>query len=140
MADKRMMWKRTMGVKPTVVQTTAWWAGKLLLLVLVLVSVSMLGACSGESAESLANAHPGQATYNAACISCHNPGISGAPRLGDVDAWQPRLAKGRAVLLDSTIRGLNAMPPKGMCWQCSDEDLAHAVDFMLEQVGASTTP
>ena len=53
-----------------------------------------LGACSGESAEMAANAHPGQSTYNEACISCHNPGISGAPRLGDTDAWQARAAKG----------------------------------------------
>ena len=136
MADEKMKRRKTMGVEPTVWQTTGWWASKLVLIIWVF----LLGACSGESAESLANAHPGQATYNAACISCHNPGISGAPRLGDVDAWQPRLAKGRAVLVDSTINGLNAMPPKGMCWQCSDEDLGHAVDFMLEQVGASTKP
>ena len=25
------------------------------------------------------------------------------------------------------------MPAKGMCWQCSDEQLGYAVDFMLEQ-------
>lgn len=136
MADEKMKLRKTMGVEPTVWQTTGLLARKLVLIIWVF----LLGACSGESAESLANAHPGQATYNAACISCHNPGISGAPRLGDVDAWQPRLAKGRAVLVDSTINGLNAMPPKGMCWQCSDEDLGHAVDFMLEQVGASTKP
>lgn len=136
MADEKMKLRKTMGVEPAVWQTTGLWARKLVLIIWVF----LLGACTGESAESLANAHPGQATYNAACISCHNPGISGAPRLGDVDAWQPRLAKGRAVLVDSTINGLNAMPPKGMCWQCSDEDLVHAVDFMLEQVGASTKP
>ena len=136
MADEKMKRRKTIGVEPTVWQKSVLWARKLVLIVWVFV----LGACSGESAESLANAHPGQATYNAACISCHNPGIGGAPRLGDVDAWQPRLAKGRAVLVDSTINGLNAMPPKGMCWQCSDEDLGHAVDFMLKQVGASTKP
>ena len=136
MADEKMKRRKTIGVKPTVWQTSGLWARKLVLIVWVFV----FGACSGESAESLANAHPGLATYNAACISCHNPGIGGTPRLGDVDAWQPRLAKGRAVLLDSTINGLNAMPPKGMCWRCSDEDLGHAVDFMLEQVGVSTEP
>tara|TARA_Y200000002_G_C22432653_1_gene558721 strand:- start:86 stop:484 length:399 start_codon:yes stop_codon:yes gene_type:complete len=96
-----------------------------------------LGACSGESAEMAANAHPGQSTYNEACISCHNPGISGAPRLGDTDAWQARAAKGRQTLVNSTINGLNSMPAKGMCWQCTDEDLGDAVDYILEQSGVS---
>jgi cytochrome c5 len=97
--------------------------------------VLVLAACSQASEPDLANAHPGQGIYNEACISCHNPGISGAPRLGDVDAWQPRAAKGRDALVLSTINGLNAMPAKGMCWRCTDEDLGHAVDYMLEQAG-----
>ena len=101
----------------------------------VWVMALVLGACSGESAEMAANAYPGQSTYNEACISCHNPGISGAPRLGDTDAWQARIAKGRQTLVNSTINGLNSMPAKGMCWQCSDEDLGHAVDYILEQSG-----
>jgi cytochrome c5 len=108
--------------------------------VVVLGLVASLAACSSESAETLADAHPGQSTYNEACISCHNPGISGAPRLGDADAWQPRAAKGRQALVASTVNGLNAMPAKGMCWQCSDEQLAHAVDYMLEQAGVTATP
>ena len=101
----------------------------------VWVMALALGACSGETAEMAASAHPGQSTYNEACISCHNPGISGAPRLGDTDAWQARIAKGRQTLVNSTINGLNSMPAKGMCWQCSDEDLGHAVDYILEQSG-----
>lgn len=104
----------------------------------VWVAALVLGACSGESAEIAANAHPGQSTYNEACISCHNPGMSGAPRLGDTDAWQARIAKGRQALVNSTINGLNSMPAKGMCWQCSDEDLGNAVDYILEQSGVST--
>ena len=103
------------------------------------VAVS-LAACSSESADTLTDAHPGQSTYNEACISCHNPGISGAPRLGDTDAWQPRAAKGRQALVSSTINGLNGMPAKGMCWQCSDEQLGHAVDYMLEQAQVTATP
>ena len=106
----------------------------------VLGLAASLAACSSESADALADAHPGQATYNAACISCHNPGISGAPRLGDPDAWQPRAAKGRQALVSSTVNGLNGMPAKGMCWQCSDEQLGHAVDYMLEQAGVTATP
>ena len=104
----------------------------------VWVVALVLGACSGESAEMAANAKPGQSTYNEACISCHNPGISGAPRLGDTDAWQARIAKGRQALVNSTINGLNSMPAKGMCWRCSNEDLGNAVDYILEQSGVSS--
>ena len=96
-----------------------------------------LGACSGESAEMAANAHPGQSTYNEACISCHNPGISGAPRLGDTDAWQLRAAKGRQTLVNSTINGLELHAGEGKRWQCTDEDLGDAVDYILEQSGVS---
>ena len=128
LAGKKMKRRITTGVEPTFWQTTGLWARNLVLIVWVFV----LGACSGESAESLANAHPGQATYNAACISCHNPGIGGAPRLGDIDAWQPRLAKGRTVLVDSTINGLNAMPPRGLCMDCSAEDYQAVIKLMTE--------
>ena len=105
-----------------------------------LACVAFLTACSSESAETLADMHPGQSTYTEACISCHNPGIGGAPRMGDADAWQPRAAKGRQALVNSTINGLNGMPAKGMCWQCSDEQLGHAVDYMLDQAGVTATP
>ena len=97
--------------------------------------LTLLSACSEQSSQMQASGHPGQGIYNEACISCHNPGISGAPRLGDVDAWQPRAAKGREALVLSTINGLNAMPAKGMCWRCTDEELGHAVDYILKQSG-----
>lgn len=106
------------------------------------VLLAALSACSEQSAQTQAgaDAHPGQSIYNEACISCHNPGISGAPRLGDIDAWQPRAAKGREALVLSTVNGLNAMPAKGMCWRCTDEELGHAVDYMLEQSGVGSQP
>ena len=107
-----------------------------------IVLLVVLSACSERSPQTQAgaDAHPGQSIYNEACISCHNPGISGAPRLGDVDAWQLRAAKGREALVLSTVNGLNAMPAKGMCWRCTDEELGHAVDYMLEQSGVGSQP
>jgi len=75
---------------------------------------------------------PGQLTYQRFCFSCHASGSAGAPRLGDVAAWAPRIAKGDDVLLRSTIEGIPpGMPPRGLCMQCSDEELAATVQFML---------
>ena len=87
----------------------------------------------GTSVGQSGSSHPGKAVYNDYCYSCHNPGINGAPRIGDVDEWRPRIAKGKALLLDSTVNGLYRMPAKGLCYSCSVEELSQAVDYMIEQ-------
>lgn len=85
-------------------------------------------------ADSVSAAHPGQEIYEQFCYSCHTPGLSGAPQLGDVEAWGPRIAKGRDLLIAATINGIApAMPQRGLCLSCSDEELAAAVDYMIEQ-------
>lgn len=102
-----------------------------------------LAACDGgaapEQAAQTATAaaepvaeHPGKKIYNRYCFSCHGPGLSGAPKLGDVEAWAPRIAKGEAALLQTTIEGIPpAMPPRGICNSCSDEELADAIGYMI---------
>ena len=78
--------------------------------------------------------HPGKEIYNNYCMSCHMPGLSGAPKLGDVAAWAPRIAKGKDLLVQTTIEGVQpAMPPRGMCFSCSDEDIVAVVDYMIQQ-------
>ena len=55
--------------------------------------------------------------------------------MGDVAAWEPRIEKGEAALIQSTIQGMPpGMPPRGLCMQCSDEELAATVRFMLNVV------
>ena len=34
--------------------------------------------------------------------------------------------------MDSTINGINAMPAKGTCMSCSDDELADAVTYMID--------
>jgi len=75
----------------------------------------------------------GQKVYQASCQACHALGIAGAPKLGDKEAWAPRIAKGKDALLTSVNNGLNAMPPKGACMSCSEEDLSSAIDYMVGQ-------
>jgi cytochrome c5 len=65
------------------------------------------------------------------CFSCHAAGIAGAPKAGDVEAWAPRVAKGQALLLKSTVEGMpSGMPPMGLCAQCTEEQLSAAIDLM----------
>lgn len=74
----------------------------------------------------------GADVYQASCFACHGTGAMGAPKKGDAAAWEPRKAQGMAVLLEHAIKGFNAMPPKGTCMACSDDEIQAAIDFMLE--------
>ncbi len=68
----------------------------------------------------------------AKCATCHAAGTAGAPKLGDVAAWAPRIGKGMDVLYSSAINGFNGMPAKGLCFDCSDDEIKASVDYMVE--------
>lgn len=68
--------------------------------------------------------------YNKSCAACHNSGAAGAPKKGDKAAWAPRLKQGDAVLLKNVKNGIRAMPPKGMCMDCTDADFKALIKFM----------
>ena len=74
-----------------------------------------------------------ETTYMASCFACHSSGAAGAPKVGagNADAWAPRMEKGLDVVVTNAINGLNAMPPKGLCFTCTDEDLRALVEYMV---------
>ncbi|WP_260261365.1 c-type cytochrome [Vibrio intestinalis] len=74
----------------------------------------------------------GATVYGTFCTACHSTGVSGAPVTGDANDWAPRIAKGKDVLADHAINGFNAMPAKGSCMDCSDEEIIAAIDHMIE--------
>ncbi|WP_325097016.1 cytochrome c5 family protein [Marinomonas ostreistagni] len=74
----------------------------------------------------------GEAIYNQFCTACHSVGVAGAPKFGDAGAWAPRVAKGFDSLMSNAINGLNAMPPRGTCTTCSDEEIQGAIEYMTE--------
>ena len=75
---------------------------------------------------------PGQATYEQYCVVCHRDGVAGAPKFHDAADWRPRLAKQNIDSLTATaLKGLNAMPAKGTCQECSDADLKAAIEYMV---------
>ena len=75
----------------------------------------------------------GVSVYNSKCVICHASGVAGAPKLGDKEAWAPRIAAGMDAMLANAIKGKNAMPPKGTCTECSDADLAAAIEYMVSK-------
>jgi cytochrome c5 len=88
-------------------------------------------ACGAAVAASTGGAaRSGDAVYNQFCFACHATGVGGAPKVHNVSEWAPHLAKGDDVVWTSVTKGLNAMPPKGTCMNCSDDELHAAVAFM----------
>ena len=75
----------------------------------------------------------GQKTYQTSCQACHNSGAAGAPKLGDKAAWAPRIATGVDAMLAVAIKGKGAMPPKGACAACTDDDLKAAIEYIVSQ-------
>ncbi|MCU1718886.1 c-type cytochrome [Pseudomonas sp. 5P_3.1_Bac2] len=66
------------------------------------------------------------------CGACHSSGLLGAPKIGDAAAWKERADHqgGLDGILAKAITGLNAMPPKGTCADCSDDELLGAIKKM----------
>ena len=73
-------------------------------------------------------------TYMQSCLACHSTGAAGAPKVGEGNAaeWAPRMEKGLDAVVNNAINGLNTMPPKGLCFNCTDEDLRAIVQYMLD--------
>lgn len=69
--------------------------------------------------------------YQRSCRVCHT--VRGqAPLVGHAASWAPRVARGRDALLASVQAGLNGMPARGLCPDCSDEELRRLIDFLVE--------
>lgn len=88
---------------------------------------------AGKAAAGGAKARSGADIVAKHCAMCHgNPGIPGAPKTAA--EWKPRLAAKGGVdgLAASATKGINAMPPKGMCMDCSDAELKAAIQQLTK--------
>lgn len=95
-------------------------------------SDSAAGAVTADAGAEAAAPKSGDEIYNSACLACHGTGAAGAPKLGDAAAWAPRIAAGMDSLMANATNGLKAMPPKGLCMTCSDEELRAAVQYIVD--------
>lgn len=99
------------------------------------VSIAGLSDGAGEPEPvPVAAAMSGEDIYNSSCVACHGIGIAGAPKVGDPEAWAPRIDQGLPTLYDHAINGYQGdsgmMPPKGGAMSLSDDDVKAAVDYM----------
>ena len=69
------------------------------------------------------------------CAMCHAGGLMGAPKIGDVALWAPRIAQGKDMLINNAIKGIRMMPAKGGNSRLTDEEVAAAVISMANASG-----
>jgi len=73
----------------------------------------------------------GEQVVKAQCSKCHQTGVSGAPRIGDRDAWIPRLKNGLDPLVRSAIHGHGPMPARGGLADLTDAEIRGAIVYMF---------
>ena len=90
-----------------------------------------LGA-PAPSASASAAARSGEEVYNRFCTACHAAGILDSPLFGSGQMSARAAEKGLDGLLATSISGIGAMPPRGTCNDCSDEELEATIQYMID--------
>lgn len=106
--------------------------------------VYMVNQSGGHWVEPIGGATPAVMRTSATivqgqCAKCHQAGLEGAPKIGDRQAWIPRLKKGLDALVASAIHGHGAMPARGGLPDLSDQEIRGAIVHMFN-VGLPETP
>ena len=91
-------------------------------------------ASNNESDAATFSGRSGDEVYNIGCAACHTAGIAGAPMLANQSQWGGRLDKGLETLTNNAYNGYNAMPAKGLCMDCSKEEIERSVQYMLDSL------
>lgn len=97
------------------------------------VEINLATAGGGAVLATADKGEKGKSVYDSACFVCHKEGVANAPKLGDKNAWAPRIASGVNALYESSIKGKGGMPPKGGNTTLADADVRAAVDYMVGQ-------
>ena len=75
----------------------------------------------------------GEQIVQAQCYKCHKTGVGGAPKIGDRDAWIPRLKDGLEPVVRSAINGHGAMPARGGLANLTDNEMRNAITYMFNK-------
>lgn len=95
---------------------------------------------AAEAAPVASAGKSGEEVVKAVCSACHAAGVLGSPKIGDKEAWAPRIAQGYETLIQHALKGIRMMPAKGGNPSLTDTEVAGAVAYMANQGGANFTP
>jgi cytochrome c5 len=79
----------------------------------------------------------GEQIVKAQCGKCHEAGKGGAPKIGDRDAWIPRLKDGLDSTVRSAINGHGGMPARGGLANLTDAEMRSAVIYLFRGPGSA---
>ncbi len=96
--------------------------------------VNVIGAEAAQSSDHSGQELTPQQIYDDNCKMCHQTGLAGAPKYGNKADWDPRIAQGVDTLVKTAITGIRAMPPKGNCLSCTNDEIKATVEYMLQSV------
>ncbi len=94
-----------------------------------------IGAVTVRDASAPAVLRTGEQVFTGQCSACHTSGAAGAPKVGDAAAWGPRIKTGYEALLNSALKGKNAMGAQGG-GEYNDIEIGRAVVYLANQGGA----
>ncbi|MBT3851391.1 MAG: cytochrome c5 family protein [Gammaproteobacteria bacterium] len=92
------------------------------------------GQATAMKVASAGEARSADSIYTTGCAACHDSGVAGAPMMGNQGQWEARQAKGYEMLVDNAWNGINGMPAKGLCADCTKEEIGIAVQYMLDAI------
>ncbi len=75
----------------------------------------------------------GEQIVKTRCSECHEKGLHGAPRIGDLEAWLPRLKNGFEPVVRSAINGHGGMPARGGLANLTDNEMRSAITYMFNK-------
>jgi cytochrome c5 len=87
--------------------------------------------------KALPSPRTGEQIVKAQCIKCHESGKGGAPKIGDRDAWIPRLKDGLDNTVRSAINGHGGMPARGGLANLTDSEMRSAVIYLFRGPGSA---
>ena len=92
------------------------------------------GQATAMTVAAVGGARTAESIYTTGCAACHDAGIAGAPMMGNKSQWEARQAKGYEMLVNNAYNGINGMPAKGLCTDCTKEEIGIAVQYMLDTI------
>ena len=86
----------------------------------------------------------GESVWATSCFRCHLYGSNGAASLEDKEYWNITSGKELDELFNSVWKGKygdkGAMPPKGLCSSCSEEQIKKSILYMFQLIETVQKP
>jgi cytochrome c5 len=107
-------------------------------LICAALAAALFAASPGAPAQS--GERSGKQVVEAQCVKCHQAGVGGAPKIGDRDAWIPRMRQGLDSLVRAAIRGHGGMPARGGQADLTDGEFRAAILYMFNPEAVAAAP